>query len=58
MTKGQTNLTEEEVELLARKTEGYSGSDLHNACKEAALGPIRELEAEYSILYDHNTFVL
>lgn len=29
--------------LLAQKTEGYSGSDIHIVCKESAMSPLRRL---------------
>ncbi|GLC54729.1 hypothetical protein PLESTB_000900000 [Pleodorina starrii] len=32
-----------EVQALAEKTEGYSGSDLAQLCREAAMQPVREL---------------
>ncbi|KNC86787.1 hypothetical protein SARC_01080 [Sphaeroforma arctica JP610] len=38
------SLTPEELEALVQKTKGYSGSDISNLCKEAALGPIRNIE--------------
>ncbi|KAF1375913.1 hypothetical protein PFLUV_G00225130 [Perca fluviatilis] len=36
-------LSKNELSLLAKKSEGYSGSDLTSLAKDAALGPIREL---------------
>jgi SpoVK/Ycf46/Vps4 family AAA+-type ATPase len=31
----------EHIEEICRLTEGYSGADMANLCKEAAMGPIR-----------------
>ncbi|XP_049878051.1 spastin isoform X2 [Pectinophora gossypiella] len=39
-------LTEDELTRLAALTDGYSGSDLTALCRDAALGPIRELDPE------------
>ncbi|KXZ49894.1 hypothetical protein GPECTOR_19g345 [Gonium pectorale] len=33
----------EDVQLLVDRTEGYSGSDLSQLCREAAMQPVREL---------------
>jgi len=38
------NLSEEEIASIVEKTKGYSGSDVDGLCREAALGPIRELK--------------
>ena len=40
------NLNENDVNLIAKKTEGYSNSDLKELCKEAAFEPVRELNSE------------
>ncbi|ELT94540.1 hypothetical protein CAPTEDRAFT_225098 [Capitella teleta] len=41
LSKHKSPLSDREVEYLASVTEGYSGSDLTNLAKDAALGPIR-----------------
>lgn len=43
LTKHGNPLTKSELSYLAKKTQGYSGSDLTSLAKDAALGPIREL---------------
>lgn len=37
------SLTSKEMKRIVDATEGYSGSDLKAVCKDAALGPIRDL---------------
>ncbi|CAB3979824.1 fidgetin 1 [Paramuricea clavata] len=37
------SLSEEDFEQLMQRSEGYSGSDMSNLCREAALGPIRSI---------------
>jgi SpoVK/Ycf46/Vps4 family AAA+-type ATPase len=32
------------LEEITSRTEGYSGADVDNLCREAALGPIRSIE--------------
>eukprot|EP00761_Pharyngomonas_kirbyi_P008391 gb/GECH01008402.1/.p1 GENE.gb/GECH01008402.1/~~gb/GECH01008402.1/.p1 ORF type:complete len:582 (+),score=145.30 gb/GECH01008402.1/:1-1746(+) len=39
-------LSRREFDSLASMTQGYSGSDLSSLCKEAALGPLRELGSQ------------
>lgn len=44
LLKKQSNfLTSDQLERLCQLTEGYSGSDMDNLCREAALGPIRSV---------------
>lgn len=35
------DLSPSDIAIIAKKTEGYSGSDVDNLCREASLGPIR-----------------
>lgn len=46
MRKQNNPLSRRDLEHLAAKTEGYSGSDLTALAKDAALGPIREMAIE------------
>ncbi|XP_003744537.1 spastin [Galendromus occidentalis] len=39
-------LSDEDLHILAQWTEGYSGSDLTNLAKDAALAPLRDFEPE------------
>lgn len=43
MAGNATNLIDAEMDLIVTLTEGYNGSDIKDACKEAVLQPIREL---------------
>ena len=44
LAKERNSLTETEVDEVVDQTEGYSGADMANLCKEAAMGPIRSLD--------------
>ncbi|XP_037790166.1 fidgetin-like protein 1 [Penaeus monodon] len=37
------SLTEEDIRRICQSTDGYSGADMANLCREAALGPIRSI---------------
>ncbi|XP_042882751.1 fidgetin-like protein 1 isoform X2 [Penaeus japonicus] len=37
------NLSEEDIHRICQSTDGYSGADMANLCREAALGPIRSI---------------
>ncbi len=37
------SLTEEDIQWVCSKTDGYSGSDMDGLCREAAIGPIRSI---------------
>ena len=41
LSKNNYRLSEKEFDKIAELTKGYSGSDLTNLAKDAALGPVR-----------------
>lgn len=45
MSKQGDILNEEEIARISEITDGYSGADMTNLCREAAIGPIRSLES-------------
>ena len=47
------DITEDEIDDIINKTKGYSGSDLINVCKEAAMMPIRSIEDITSCQLEH-----
>ena len=49
-------MSEEELQSVVQRTDGYSGADVANLCKEAALGPIRSLQV--AIIKCIITFIL
>ncbi|XP_049817411.1 spastin isoform X2 [Aethina tumida] len=54
LAKQGCSLQPAELKRLAKLTEGYSGSDLTALAKDAALGPIRELQPEQVKQMDPN----
>ncbi|XP_056376292.1 fidgetin-like protein 1 [Hyla sarda] len=44
MSQENCNLTDKEVESIVLQAEGFSGADMTQLCREAALGPIRSLQ--------------
>ncbi|KAM4026640.1 fidgetin-like protein 1 isoform 2-T6 [Anomaloglossus baeobatrachus] len=45
MSRENCSLSEKEVEAIVLQAEGFSGADMTQLCREAALGPIRSLQA-------------
>ncbi|XP_057361314.1 fidgetin-like protein 1 [Manis pentadactyla] len=43
MSKEHCCFSEEELELVVQQSEGFSGADMTQLCREASLGPIRSL---------------
>ena len=43
LKKNENAIGEGEIEALVTRSEGYSCADIHNLCREAAMGPIREV---------------
>ena len=46
MTQQLCVLTQNEINEVVSQTDGYSGADVTNLCKDAALGPIRSLQVQ------------
>jgi len=46
MSQQHSELSETDVNDIMNKTDGYSGADMTNLCREAALGPIRSIPME------------
>ena len=46
VAKAAEDLTDNDFASIARATQGYSGSDVANLCKEAAMRPVREVTVE------------
>ncbi|XP_070539815.1 fidgetin-like protein 1 [Ptychodera flava] len=44
LTQQSYSLSEEEIMKICENTDGYSGADMANLCREAALGPIRSIQ--------------
>ncbi|KAM8858661.1 fidgetin-like protein 1 [Spinachia spinachia] len=44
MTPEKNRLGEQELESVVKATEGFSGADMTQLCREAALGPIRSIQ--------------
>ncbi|XP_040500449.1 fidgetin-like protein 1 [Ursus maritimus] len=44
MSKEQCCLSEEDVALVVKQSDGFSGADMTQLCREASLGPIRSLQ--------------
>lgn len=53
MAKERHGLSREDMMEIVKETEGYSGADMTNLCKDAAMGPIRSLD--YSKIEQINT---
>lgn len=45
MKKTKSSLSSRDMDALMAATDGYSASDLTAVCKDAAMGPVRELTA-------------
>ncbi|XP_042332224.1 fidgetin-like protein 1 isoform X2 [Sceloporus undulatus] len=45
MSNEHCSLTDEEIDLIVQKSEGFSGADMTQLCREASLGPIRSLQS-------------
>ncbi|KFO33028.1 fidgetin-like protein 1 [Fukomys damarensis] len=44
MTQEQCDLSEEELHQIVQQSDGFSGADMTQLCREASLGPIRSLQ--------------
>ncbi|XP_035827724.1 fidgetin-like protein 1 isoform X2 [Aplysia californica] len=46
MSQQHSDLGDNDVQAICDQTDGYSGADMNNLCREAALGPIRSIPLE------------
>ena len=47
------NLTEEQIQYLAEKTDGYSGADINILARDASMAPVNRIQqAEYFCMYN------
>ncbi|KAM4705095.1 fidgetin-like protein 1 [Rhinophrynus dorsalis] len=44
MSREQCSLTDQEMEAIVAQSDGFSGADMTQLCREAALGPIRSIQ--------------
>lgn len=40
----RNDLSEDDIAWICEQTDGYSGADVDNLCREAALGPVRSVQ--------------
>ena len=50
LKKNENTLSEKDIDDLTTRSEGYSCADIHNLCREAAKGPIRDISVNDSIV--------
>ena len=43
LKKNENEIDAKQLEALVQRADGYSGADIHNLCREAAMGPIRDV---------------
>eukprot|EP00117_Sycon_ciliatum_P002139 scpid42032/ scgid2058/ Fidgetin-like protein 1 len=46
LSKQMNSVTDDEASIIAELTDGYSGADMTELCREAALGPIRSIRVD------------
>ena len=46
------SLSEEDLDTLAEQTQGFRGADIQSLCQDAAMGPIRDLKAQFGHVED------
>ena len=44
LAREEHELTAAQLDQVGQLTQGYSGADMANLCKEAAMGPIRSMD--------------
>lgn len=44
MSREQCELSEDEIRQVVQQSDGFSGADMTQLCREASLGPIRSLQ--------------
>ncbi len=44
MSQTRNALSDDDISWICEQTDGYSGADVDNLCREAALGPVRSVQ--------------
>ena len=50
LKKNENTIDDEGIHELVRRSDGYSCADIHNLCREAAMGPIRDISVNNNIV--------
>ena len=50
LKKNENTINDEGIHEVVRRSDGYACADIHNLCREAAMGPIRDISVNNNIV--------